>query len=188
MRRAVVSSHLKHLHSGLIPLTSPEGCITSSGAENCRKMVLHSFFSQPHEDSSLHACGKFSFHTNVGPAMLRSSASLLSVGAKCCHPALCKPKVLCWKLWWKILCILIMPAFIFFNIMGLSCPQKPSSLDGWGLADIKFGRKLCIPVSAMLHHIPACPSHCTSTSNHVGFWWVTQRALAPMYFSCRVAE
>lgn len=86
----------------------------------------------------------------------------------------------------KILCILIMLAFFFFNIMGLSCPHKPSSLDGWGLADTKFGRKLCIPVSAMLHHIPACPSHCSSTSNHIGFWWVTPQALAPMYCSCRV--
>lgn len=80
-----------------------------------------------------------------------------------------KPRVLCWKLGGKILCILITPAFIFFNIMGFSCPHKPSSLGGWGLADIKFGRKLCIPVSAILHHIPAYPSHCTSTSNHFGF-------------------
>lgn len=144
-----------------IPLTSPERYIISSEAENYRKMVLHVLFSQPHENTSLHACGKFSFHTNVESAMLQSSASLLSVGAKSCHPALYESKVLCWKLGWKVLHTLVMPAFFFFflNIIGLSCPHKPSSFDGWGLEDIKFGIKLCIPVSAMLHHIPACPSH-----------------------------
>lgn len=114
LRRAVISSDLKvGTYTVVNSLTSPERYIISSEAANCRKMVLHGLFSQPHEDTSLHTCGKFSFHTNVERAMLQSPVSLLSAGAKCCHPALYEPKVPCWMLRGKILCILIRPALFF---------------------------------------------------------------------------
>lgn len=125
-----------------------------------------------HKQTNLHARKKYGFHAQGDLRVTGTHHTVLFIvsAQRCSYVLPSSPlrdkDTVTGSCDAKILCILIM---LYFNIMRLSCPHKPYFADGWGLTDIKVGRKLCIPASTVLHPIPACPLHCSSTSNHIGF-------------------
>lgn len=135
--------------------------------------MLHGLFSQWHEDTSLHVHRKPSFQC----LLITQAQDLPCCNFQCLCSALqlsatiqpSESQTLCQKLWWKNIVHSYQACFFFPWYNGAFVSSQALFSSRLGLSSIKFGRKSCNLVSAILHHIPTCPLHYSSTSITLAF-------------------